>query len=216
MANFSPSIRLQSPSSSGAAIASRSWMSQTPSFILSGNPIFSDRRTPSLMMALAPSTSLSHAITRLRSRRRWRATSACSSSTGKRQRRTDKVTICRADNVHRGKAQLDITHVLKNTTGPVLFIEGVTDEIILETAWTKFYPDAPRPFDIQGTFGCGSRGAVARGLHLRKSSRSTLFGLSDFDEAYSQMFLRTGKRNRHQLPANRWHCPSSYVIWMEG
>ncbi|KWV42859.1 hypothetical protein AS026_20235 [Rhizobium altiplani] len=56
------------------------------------------------------------------------------------------------------EVQLSITHVLKNTAGPVLFTEGVTDEIILETAWTKFYPDAPRPFDIQGTFGCGSRG----------------------------------------------------------
>ncbi len=47
------------------------------------------------------------------------------------------------------EARLNINHVLANTSGPVLFTEGITDEIILETAWQKLYPDEDRPFEIQ-------------------------------------------------------------------
>lgn len=74
----------------------------------------------------------------------------------------------------------------------------------------SLYPDAPRPFDIQGTFGCG--------FLVRCCERAPFTQIIQVDpfRAYSQMFLRTEKRNRHQLPANRWHCLSSYVIWMEG
>lgn len=53
------------------------------------------------------------------------------------------------------EARLNIQHVLKNTSGPVLFTEGITDEMILETAWQKLYPGVKRPFEIQNAFSCG-------------------------------------------------------------
>lgn len=84
------------------------------------------------------------------------------------------------------EAQLNITYVLRNTTGPVLFTEGVTDEVILDNAWRKLYPNNPRPFDIQGTFGCGFLGALLRdGSIYANHPNRKFFGLFDFDEAYN-------------------------------
>lgn len=84
------------------------------------------------------------------------------------------------------EAKLSITHVLRNTHGPVLFTEGVTDEIIMDTAWNKLYPGEQCPFDIQGTFGCSFLGALLReeSIYANHPNR-TFFGLFDFDEAYN-------------------------------
>ncbi len=83
------------------------------------------------------------------------------------------------------EARLNISHVLKNTTGPVLFTEGVTDEIILETAWGKLNPDRERPFEIQNAFDCGYlRNLVKRGQLYADNPDRTFFALFDFDEAY--------------------------------
>src|SRR5205085_1701152 len=60
------------------------------------------------------------------------------------------------------EAKLNIHHVLKNTTGPIVFTEGISDEIILEAAWSKLHGNRERPFEIQGTFGCGFLGALLR------------------------------------------------------
>lgn len=85
-----------------------------------------------------------------------------------------------------GEARLNIQHVLKNTTGPVLFTEGITDEMILETAWKKLYPTEDCNFEIQNAFSCG----FLRNLMKDKTLYSTyptrtFFSLFDFDEAYN-------------------------------
>jgi len=85
-----------------------------------------------------------------------------------------------------GEARLNIQHVLKNTEGPVLFTEGITDEMILETAWEKLYQGEPRPFEIQNAFSCGFlRNLVKDNSLYQNHSGRTFFSLFDFDEAYN-------------------------------
>lgn len=84
------------------------------------------------------------------------------------------------------EARLNIQHILKNTTGPVLFTEGITDEMILETAWTKLYPTEKRPFEIQNAFSCGfQRNLVKDSALYQNHPGRTFFALFDFDEAYN-------------------------------
>jgi predicted ATPase len=84
------------------------------------------------------------------------------------------------------EARLNIYHVLKNTTGAMLFTEGITDEMILETAWSKLYPAMKRSFEIQNAFSCGFlRNLVNdKGFYQNHPDR-TVFSLFDFDEAYN-------------------------------
>ncbi|QHE85013.1 ATP-dependent nuclease [Hydrogenophaga sp. BPS33] len=84
------------------------------------------------------------------------------------------------------EARLNIQHVLKNTSGPVLFTEGITDEMILETAWQKLYPAVKRPFEIQNAFSCGfQRNLVKDNALYQNHPDRTFFALFDFDEAYN-------------------------------
>jgi predicted ATPase len=84
------------------------------------------------------------------------------------------------------EARLNISHVLKNTTGPVLFTEGITDEMILETAWTKLYPTENRCFEIQNAFSCGFlRNLVKDNVLYQNHPDRKFFSLFDFDEAYN-------------------------------
>lgn len=84
------------------------------------------------------------------------------------------------------EARLNIHHVLKNTNGAVLFTEGITDEMILETAWTKLYPMEKRNFEIQNAFSCGfMRNLVKDKTLYQNHVGRTFFSLFDFDEAYN-------------------------------
>jgi energy-coupling factor transporter ATP-binding protein EcfA2 len=84
------------------------------------------------------------------------------------------------------EARLNIQHVLKNTSGPVLFTEGITDEMILETAWAKLYPTEKRCFEIQNAFSCGFQRNLVRDNALYQNHPGrTFFSLFDFDEAYN-------------------------------
>lgn len=88
------------------------------------------------------------------------------------------------------EARLNIQHLLNNTTGPVLFTEGITDEIILEIAWSKLYPNVARPFEIQNAFDCAFLGNLLIRDELYQNEPTRLFfGLFDFDEAF-QMWNR--------------------------
>jgi len=80
---------------------------------------------------------------------------------------------------------MNITTFLKNTTQPVLFTEGITDEYILIEAWQKIYSDELMPFCIQNAFDR----IFLRNLFSRDEIRKNfpdrlLFALFDFDEAY--------------------------------
>ena len=84
-----------------------------------------------------------------------------------------------------GEARLNIQHVLKNTSGPVLFTEGITDEMILEVAWNKLYPGEEQPFEVQGAFDRHFlRNLFSRDELVKNYPKRSMFALFDFDEAY--------------------------------
>ena len=83
------------------------------------------------------------------------------------------------------EARLNIHHVLNSTSRAILFTEGVTDEIILETAWTKLYPGKTRKFEIQNAFSCSFLRILMKDEEMyRKYKDRTFFALFDFDEAH--------------------------------
>lgn len=84
------------------------------------------------------------------------------------------------------EARLNIHHVLKNITGSILFTEGITDELILETAWEKLYPSEERKFEIQNAFSCGFiRVLLKDHTFYQNHPGRTFFSLFDFDEAFN-------------------------------
>lgn len=86
------------------------------------------------------------------------------------------------------EARLNIYHNLKNTSGHVLMVEGVSDEIILETAWRKLYgADAERNFDIISAFACTTLGRLMRDNDFyAKHPNRTIFALFDWDKAFNE------------------------------
>ncbi len=85
------------------------------------------------------------------------------------------------------EARLNIQMVLSDTSGPVLFTEGISDEAILETAWQKLYPSETKAFEIQNAFCCSFLGNLLRRGDIYKNHPArTFFGLFDFDEAYNE------------------------------
>lgn len=84
-----------------------------------------------------------------------------------------------------GEARLNIGHFLNNTSGAVLFTEGITDEMILETAWTRLYPKDKRNFEIQNAFSCGFLRNLIKDKTLYENfPKRKFFALFDFDEAF--------------------------------
>jgi len=84
------------------------------------------------------------------------------------------------------EARLNIHHVLKNTTGAVLFTEGITDEMILETAWSKLFPTEERKFEIQNAFSCGFlRNLIKDNTLYQNHPGRTFISVFDFDEAFN-------------------------------
>jgi len=84
------------------------------------------------------------------------------------------------------EARLNINHVLKSTTGAILFTEGITDEMILETAWTKLYPTDTRNFEIQNAFSCGFLRNLMKDEEIyRKDPERKFFSIFDFDVAFN-------------------------------
>lgn len=83
------------------------------------------------------------------------------------------------------EARLNIHHVLNNTSGSVLFTEGITDEMILETAWSKLYPDRQRNFEIQNAFSCGFLRNLVNDKEIYQNYPGRIFfSIFDFDEAF--------------------------------
>jgi len=83
------------------------------------------------------------------------------------------------------EARLNIRYVIEHTEKPILFTEGITDEIIIETAWKKLYPGVEMPFDVQNAFGRTFLKTLFSRDELKMSyPTKTMFALFDFDEAY--------------------------------
>ena len=80
---------------------------------------------------------------------------------------------------------MSINVYLKNTTQPVLFTEGISDECILDIAWQKLYGAETRPFCIHSAFDrIFLRNMFSRDDLKQTCPRRALFALFDFDEAF--------------------------------
>lgn len=101
------------------------------------------------------------------------------------------------------EAVLNIDQLVANTTGAVLFTEGVTDAEIVKTAWSKLYPAGDRPFDIVQAFDCGHlRKQMVREELYQTNPGRTFFALFDFDKAYGD-WAAVGKVNAAAVAAGQ-------------
>lgn len=84
------------------------------------------------------------------------------------------------------EARLNIRQILKNTTGPILFTEGISDEVILEIAWEKLHPGEECPFEIQSAFSASFLSVLLTDQTLYDDNHGRkFFGIFDFDDAYN-------------------------------
>lgn len=87
--------------------------------------------------------------------------------------------------VTENEARLSISHVLNSTSGAVLFTEGITDELIIESAWSKLFPEDRRPFEVQNAFDrIFLRNLFSRDELKTNHPERKMFALFDFDEAF--------------------------------
>lgn len=84
------------------------------------------------------------------------------------------------------EAKLNINHFLNNTSGAVLFAEGITDEMILETAWNKLNPNQKPNFEIQNAYSCAFlRNTIKDETLYARFPNKIFFSIFDFDEAFN-------------------------------
>lgn len=87
--------------------------------------------------------------------------------------------------VTENEARLNISHALNSTSGAVLFTEGITDELIIDCAWSKLFPEERRPFEIQNAFDrIFLRNLFSRDELKKNHPGRTMVALFDFDEAF--------------------------------
>jgi hypothetical protein len=80
---------------------------------------------------------------------------------------------------------MSISTYLKNSSQPVLFTEGISDENILETAWKKLFSGSSKPFCIHNAFDrIFLRNLFSRDEIKNNFPGRVLFALFDFDDAY--------------------------------
>ncbi|QNA86439.1 AAA family ATPase [Sphingomonas sp. So64.6b] len=85
------------------------------------------------------------------------------------------------------EVSLSIEHILVNTDGPVLFAEGVSDALILTTAWERLFPGLKRNFAIESAFGSGYlRKMLQEQDFFALHSARKVFGIFDFDTAFNE------------------------------
>jgi predicted ATPase len=85
------------------------------------------------------------------------------------------------------ESKLLINNVIKSSSKPILFVEGISDVSILNTAFEKLFPDEDISVLIQDGFDCGSmRNLFAREDIFRNYQKKHFFGLFDFDKGYHE------------------------------
>ncbi len=83
------------------------------------------------------------------------------------------------------EATLSIDQIVLQSDGPVLFTEGLSDAVILRTAWDKLNPNTERRFAIEHGYGRSFLRNLFSNAHLFESHPGRkFFALFDFDEAY--------------------------------
>ncbi len=91
------------------------------------------------------------------------------------------------------ESKLLIENVIRNSAKPILFVEGISDVIILNTAFKKLFPDEDISILIQDAFGCGFiKILLSRDDIFTEYPDKQFFALFDFDGAYEDWRELTG------------------------
>lgn len=99
------------------------------------------------------------------------------------------------------ESSLGIAYQIEQTNLPILFTEGITDKIILETAWKKLYSNKSQPFYIQDSFDAAfianlfRRGQDVQDGIFHNYSDRLFIGLLDFDGKGFQEWNGTWAKN---------------------
>ena len=123
------------------------------------------------------------------------------------------------------ESEFGMSYNLSQNPLPFLFTEGITDKIILETAWDKLHPNTKRPFYIQDFFDAKSLGTlfsrgdlIPDGIFLCYENKS-FFALFDFDsEGYTQWnsnsdkFKETIETDPFKCLTNKHHSINAYKL----
>lgn len=88
------------------------------------------------------------------------------------------------------ESDISISYQIKKTYLPVIFTEGVTDVIILETAWKKLHPEIKQPFELAALHGEKSIDSHLQTFlrsdgEITKSPSRHFIALFDFDAGYT-------------------------------
>ena len=82
----------------------------------------------------------------------------------------------------------------------VLFVEGVTDQIILEAAWAKLCPEKDMPFSIQNRYDAdGVKNPFIRGEIYAKNPNHTFVGVLDFDRKGLECWEKIKGRGEYKI-----------------
>lgn len=83
------------------------------------------------------------------------------------------------------ESKLLIDNVIRTSSKPILFVEGVSDVDILNTAYKKLYSTNDMPILVQDAFDRGFiRTLLSRSTTYTLHPNKKFFGLFDFDDAY--------------------------------
>ena len=89
----------------------------------------------------------------------------------------------------------------------VVFTEGITDKIILETAWKKLYPNGKRNFLIQQAWDAPSlRNLFQRGEIFKQHPEKTFIALFDFDQEGYNQWNQLWKQHGEIVNDNKFQC----------
>lgn len=93
------------------------------------------------------------------------------------------------------ESKLLIDNVIRTSSKPILFVEGVSDVDILNTAYKKLYSTNDMPILVQDAFDRGFiRTLLSRSTTYTLHPNKKFFGLFDFDDAYED-WRKLGSRN---------------------
>jgi len=108
------------------------------------------------------------------------------------------------------ESKLLINNVIRSSSKPILFVEGITDVSILNTAFEKLFPNEDIPFLVQDAFDRGFiKILLSRDEIFDNYPDKHFFALFDFDDAYEDW--RSMKGEMVEVDINKGLCKRLYI-----
>lgn len=103
--------------------------------------------------------------------------------------------------------QRELTDLKKEKEQPILFVEGLTDKIAIEAAWSVLYPKESIPFILRPKTNAHSVSFVLENAEVFEKER--VFGLFDFDD---EGFTRWNGLQSHDFKEVSNRSPESCLV----